>query len=208
LQPSESDTCGFRLRVVVQRRKIARAVTPKLVKVVIALIFPTVVFMVFNHVQERLSKRDVALTCRKQAVDPLNTRLHYNADDAAKFWGSLADPGPSAEQTYLKLDLLFPFLYGGALMISLLWLLSASGVGWPRSSVVLPVIIAMLGDWTENLIQLEQLPRFVTSGRSGLDDGAILFSSVATDIKLGGIIVASGLALWLAGIVLTHSKSR
>lgn len=71
---------------------------------------------------------------------------------------------------------------------------------------MLPVVVGMIGDWTENLMQLDQLPRLIT--RSGIGEVAIALSSPATDIKLGGIAVASVLALWLAGLVLVHSSTR
>jgi len=179
-----------------------------LVKVVIALAFPTVVFVVFNRFQEARSGRDVTLAHMQPVVKPLNMRLHYNVDDAVRFWGALGDNGRRAEEAYLKLDLTFPLIYGGALMISLGWLLMASGTTWRPWLVMLPVVVGMIGDWTENLIQLDQLPRYMPSGPSGLDAGAILQSSVATDIKLGGIAVASVVAFWLAGTLLTRSSSR
>lgn len=188
----------------------SRAMALKIVKVVIALLFPMVVFVLFEGFQEQQSGRKAALDALPQTqppAKPLNLRLYYGADAATEFWGALKSThGLEAEQKYLTLDLTFPFVYGGALMISLAWLLSASGAPWPRGRVFLPVVAAMVGDWTENLIQLDQMSRFISTGRPGTI--AMRLSSVATDVKLGGVLFAIVLAIRLAVFVVKHSGSR
>ena len=70
-----------------------RAVVLNVLKVMIALAFPAVVFVVFNGFQEARSGRDVALAQMQPVVRPLNMRLRYNADDAAAFWSAIGEKG-------------------------------------------------------------------------------------------------------------------
>ena len=48
----------------------------------------------------------------------------------------------------------------------------------------MPVVIAMLADWTENLVQLEQLARYSGKCAQGLDARSIQIASFATRTKL------------------------
>ena len=129
----------------------------------------------------------------------------YDKDDVNKFWGALGNDGRLAEQEFLKEDLIFPLMYGGALALSLGWVLSMSGLSWSPWLIVLPVVIGVVGDWAENLIQLEQLQRYIDKGKDGLDPGAILRSSIATDVKLAGVLLSSLLLLALVAIFLKRN---
>jgi hypothetical protein len=155
------------------------------VKALVALLFPTIVFLVFAARQSAHSGRDVALTHVNPAdAKPLNTRLHYTVNDVDYFWRALGKDGRLAEQRFLKEDLTFPLIYGGALMLSLRWLLWATELSWSPWLVMLPILLGMIGDWIENTIQLDQLRHYIDAGRKGLDPAAILRSSLATDLKL------------------------
>lgn len=178
-------------------------------KALVALAFPAVVFFVFANAQSARSGRDVVLkNVNPPDAKPLNTRLWYRVPDVDYFWGALGKDGRLAEQRFLKEDLIFPMMYGGALALSLGWLLSLSGLSWHPWLVVLPVLIAMGGDWVENSIQLRQLQRYIDAGRAGLDARAILSSSIATDLKLSGIVIADALLLALAVATVWRAAAR
>jgi len=61
---------------------------------------------------------------------PLDQRFGYDAGAVGRYWGAL-DSARAAEQHFLEVDLVFPFLYGGALAASLL--LAWSTLGRPFS---------------------------------------------------------------------------
>jgi len=56
----------------------------------------------------------------------------YTRQDAAKYWASLEESGRAAEN---RLDLIFPFVYGGALLTGML--LAWALLGRPFSPAVL-----------------------------------------------------------------------
>jgi hypothetical protein len=170
-----------------------------IVKALVALIFPAVVFLAFGARQSAHSGRDVALkNINPTDAKPLNLRLHYDVNRVDYFWGALGKSGQLAEQRFLEEDLTFPLIYGGALMLSLGWMLWKSELSWSPWLVMLPVVLGMIGDWIENVIQLDQLQRYINAGKNGLDAGAIFRSSLATDIKLAGIASADVLLIVLA----------
>lgn len=118
---------------------------------------------------------------------PLFTRLAgYSVSDVAAYWSKLgpADHGLLAERRFLELDLVFPFVYGGTLCASLLLLWALLGRPFPAVLPVGLVALTMLADWTENLIQLRQLGRFVAG--SSLEADWIRWASLATSVKLVG----------------------
>src|SRR5687768_5352968 len=84
------------------------------------------------------------------------------------------------EQRYLKIDLVFPFLYGVALTSSSLIAWSALGrpfhVVWPLSLIAISVVT----DWAENLIHLQQLYLYVQGGSASLQSTWIRIASFAT----------------------------
>ena len=120
----------------------------------------------------------------------LNMRWRgYNAADVAQLWGALDRRGLISERRFLKMDLIFPLFYGGSFLIALLgvW----ADLGKPFSSIwlVVPVVVTVLADWTENLTQLGQLRRFTAKGKEALQDGSIHAASIATVVKLFSFIL-------------------
>lgn len=187
----------------------SRAVALNIVKAFVVLVFPVVVFFAFASRQAAHSGRDIALkNVSPTDAKPLNTRLHYDVNDVDYFWGALGKDGRLAEQRFLKEDLTFPLFYGGALMLSLGWLLWKGGLSWSPWLVMLPVLLGMIGDWIENVIQLGQLQRYIDSGKSALDPAAILRSSLATDLKLVGIAASDVLLIALAVAFVWRTTSR
>jgi hypothetical protein len=124
----------------------------------------------------------------------------YDTADAAQLWGLFDPRAQESERRFLLLDLLFPLFYGGAFLVALLrvW----RDLGRPFSSVLLiaPVAITVVTDWTENLIHLTQLHRYMEQGEEGLQSGWIQVASAATTIKIslfaGTLLLLVGLAVW------------
>jgi len=178
-------------------------------RVIAVLIFPVAVFLAVAKLQSSHSGRDAALAAANlSSRDTLNMRWHYDTADVDRFWGRLGSSGRVAEQRFLEEDLIFPTFYGGALALSLYWMLSMARLSWKRWLVLLPVVIGVVGDWTENLTQLDQLRNYIANGINGLDADAIFRSSLATDAKLSGVIVADILLLVLAWMAITRPSPR
>jgi hypothetical protein len=124
----------------------------------------------------------------------------YDAVGAKEHWAALAaEPGVGSqtaldsERIMLRIDLLFPLFYGGAFAASL-WS-SARGLGYANPvTLLVPVLLMMVADWTENGIQLAQLSRFDASGE--VSEPWITAASVATCMKLalvGGLLLLNGI---------------
>ncbi|HYO12231.1 MAG TPA: hypothetical protein VE685_03435 [Thermoanaerobaculia bacterium] len=176
------------------------------VKAVLVLALPLVVLLGGGWIMEKWSQRDLV----KKALEgsshskPLNLRwLGYGIDDVENHWKPLlGDPKVvGAEQKFLQLDLAFPLLYGAALAISL-WMAWAA-LGRPfHAWLIAPVAVGMLADWTENLVQLQQLDRF--RNRAALEATWIHVASAATVLKL---LSLSGAYLFLAWLVYRAFKA-
>jgi hypothetical protein len=134
-----------------------------------------------REVQQRLAELP------KKQRTPLNQRfLGYKVEDVQRLWEKLArDPDLlPAEQRSLRLDLLFPLLYGSAFAVSL-WLAwrlrdRTFGAAW----LLVPVVICVLADWTENFSQLKQLRLYQQSGPDALQVDGIRIASTGTIVKL------------------------
>ena len=171
-----------------------RQVVPALV----ALAFPVAVFLGFGKLQSWHSGRDAAMQAAGLSLrDTLNTRWHYDAQDVDRFWSALQETGRAAERKFLLEDLVFPVFYGGALAFSLLWLLPRTRLSWTPQLVVLPVVAGVIGDWIENLTQLALLRAYIPRLLESLNVTAVTLSTIATDVKLGGIVIATALLLAL-----------
>ena len=145
---------------------------------------PIVAFAAGVLIMSKLSDRTsvdekLALTPFKDGK-PLNQRFHYDAAAVERYWKALGDALP-AERYFLKLDLVFPMLYGGALAASLLIVWAMLGRPFAVAWLVGPVAVAAVADWTENLIQLTQMRRF---GHEGVQAGWIAGASFATLVKM------------------------
>lgn len=130
-------------------------------------------------------------------VDRVRPRLNtgpYRLVDVQTRYGTLkATPGGlAAERWRLKLDLLFPWCYGAALSLSLLLGWADAGRPFPPAWVVLPIAVAAVSDWTENLTQLTLLQRYEAG--SALSSGWVIVACGATLAKLASLVF-SGLVL-------------
>jgi len=140
------------------------------------LALPILVFFGGAEIMNRLSHRQPA------REKPLNRRFHYDIGDVQRVWGAFDRAGLRAELRVLELDLVFPFLYGGALAASLLLAWNALGRPFAALLIVAPVGITLLADWTENLVQMQQLRRFLDG--AALEEPRIRIASAATAVKL------------------------
>ncbi len=130
---------------------------------------------------------------------PLNMRFHYDKAAAETYWEGFADV--RRELVFLRLDLAFPLLYGGTLAASLWIAHNRLGLGFSPLWILAPVGLIVLADWTENLIQLDQLRKFLAKGSPAVQAGPIQVASAATASKLalfyGSWGLLLGLCLWL-----------
>jgi hypothetical protein len=144
---------------------------------------------VTQRLQEHAAPRD-----RK----PLNQRLHYNLGDVQRHWGALDREALTAEKQFLQLDLVFPLLYGAAFIISLLLGVRISGQAIDRAWLLGLVTVIIVSDWTENLLQLAQLRRYLIGGAAGLEARRIAVASAATAVKLVSFATATLAVIALA----------
>ena len=151
----------------------------------VLLLFPAGVFVGGAQLMAVISQRQTI-----EGQKPLNQRwLGYDTAEVGRYWGELKKRNACpAEAQFLKLDLGFPIIYGGALTVSLLG--ASALVGMPGGWVALPVLVTVLADWTENVVQLGQLHAFTGSGEEVLDSRRIRIASVATIVKLIGFVLS------------------
>ena len=147
---------------------------------------------------ERLSPED---------RQPLYRRFAYDRALVIRQWDALDETALRHEQEFLRLDLVFPLLYGGALAFSLFMASAMLGLGSKGGWVIAPALITVLADWTENLVQLGQLKLYQTKGGAELQAGWIQIASLATSLKLVSSIAAS-LVLVLMVILIIRSGGQ
>ena len=127
---------------------------------------------------------------------PLNERFGYSVQDVRNFWASLDKANTlSVQERLLKYDLLFPILYGGALIISLLLARSELGLHSRWNLVVIVVGIAMVADWTENYFLLQLLQSYVNNSIIMPDLMVVAIASIATRLKFLGLLGSGGTLL-------------
>lgn len=149
------------------------------VTVIVMIALPVAVFFGGAWIMNKWSGRQ-SLPGKK----PLNMRWHYDVPAVKELWGAFDEPGLRAEKKFLELDLVFPFLYGGALAAGLLLGWAALGRPFNPAWLVAPVAVTLLADWTENLVQIGQLNRWLARGKDALQAGSIQIATTATTIKL------------------------
>jgi len=114
---------------------------------------------------------------------PLHFRFGgYDAADVRAYWDCLGTEGQLAELRFLNLDLLFPLLYGGTILLALFLLWKWLGRPFPRGWLPAPVLVNLLADWTENLTLRQQLHRFLEN--EAIQEGWIHLAGLATTVKV------------------------
>lgn len=173
---------------------------------IIAFGFPVAVLLGGGWALDRLSGRASVIrqltSAGRTIPQPLNMRwLGYGPESARTYWSALQEEGRRAERKFLRLDLLFPFFYGGSLATSLRWAWLTLEGPFPWVWIAAPLALAMIVDWVENLIQLNQLGRYRDGpdGDGNLQRPWIRAASCATVIKLwfmGGLYMGLGGLVW------------
>jgi len=138
-------------------------------------------------------------------LKPLYQRLSYDLDDVKEYWAGFGD-GLPAERLFLKLDLVFPLVYGGAFAASLLLAWEALGRPVPPRWLLAPVVLTMLSDWTENLVQLAQIERYLGRGGGALQEGRIRVASLATAVKLISLVGCFVALVILVGVLCIRDR--
>jgi hypothetical protein len=174
------------------------------VKTITMLGLPLAVFLGGIWVLLKLSNRDYVTQQLRQSAapedqKPLQQRLGYDTDAVNRHWGALDNTALGLERRFLKLDLVFPFLYGAALSTSSLRAWATLGRPFRRVWLMAPVAVTVLADWTENLVQLGQLRHYTEGGEAGLQPGWIRIASAATILKM---LFFVGAWLFLVGLVI------
>ena len=131
---------------------------------------------------------------------PRNHRWYGYGTDAAKaYWSGLTSGGRQAQGQFLTLELLFPFLYGGVLAVSLWWVWMALERPFHPAWILVPLALVTLADWLENLGQAVQLRYFTSSHEPCAKSLWIQLARCSTIMK---IWLTSGLYVTLAGLIL------
>jgi hypothetical protein len=181
------------------------------VTAVLMLFLPLAVFLGGARLLLALSGREqvVQQLERKASVEdrkPLYQRLHYDVSAVQRQWGVLDAQALEAERKFLVLDLVFPLFYGAALLISLLLGARLVAPAMNPEWLVGCVAVTILSDWTENLLQLNQLRRFAAGGAAALDAKWIAVASIATVSKLLFFSLSSLAIVVLAGLAIARSR--
>ncbi|WP_305047025.1 hypothetical protein [Geoalkalibacter sp.] len=173
-----------------------------LLKLLLALALPVVLFFGGGALMLHLSGRDQFPQTGAPESLPLNFRLGgYDLADAEAYWAWLGVEGQGAELRFLEIDLMFPLVYGGALLVSqlLIW----AWLGRPFSPVWLlaPLAVTVVCDWTENLVHWHQLRRAMQDAPA--QAAWVQVASLATTAKilcftLSAVLLVA-LALWRLG---------
>ena len=164
------------------------------IKVFLLITLPVIVLFGGAKLMNEMSGRRTV-----ELQKPLFQRLSYNVAAVQSYWTELKDIDKNAlenEKVFLKLDLFFPFFYGGAFSASLLmlWIMLDKPISliW----LLMPVAIAITADWTENIIQLGQIQLFM--GDQELQPDQVQIASISTFIKIMSIVASSLLLLGLS----------
>lgn len=177
-------------------------------KIFIMLFLPSVFFLGGARMMSMMSDREYVTDRLREQISkaedrkPLNLRWGYDTAALKSLWGVLDKRGLEAERKFLTLDLIFPFVYGGAWAISLLIGWVALGRPFNPCWAIAPVSITMVADWTENLVQLNQLQRYLTSGVESLESGWVQVASAATITKMCFVIVTSVFIIILSVVLI------
>lgn len=171
-----------------------------LLKALGILVFPLSVFVIAGIGMNAITNRPPAIEELRKELGPLNEKAFgYGKAAFRTFYKDLKADGRKVEKTFLELDLIFPFFYGGALAISLLLVWSMLGRPFNPAWIFVPVVLAVAADWTENLVHLGLTRNVPITGN--FDPGAVWvgIASTATIVKIW-VLLGSYLSLvWFCG---------
>ena len=142
-------------------------------------------------------------TLRKQSPLSLDKRLWgYSLSEVRAYWEALGPAGRVAEERFLKWDLSYPFVYGGAIGAGTLIAGSRLVLPVPLVALLTPIAVASIADWVEDLTQLRQLRRYRSDRGAAVEAGPVRLASAATRLKLAFLILSILILLVLAGLLL------
>ncbi len=157
--------------------------TTSLIKLLTAIVLPIAVFFIGGYLMLNLTGRDAFPQTSAPESVPLHFRIgSYTAEQVQAYWNWLGPEGRGAELRFLEVDLLFPVIYGGAILLALF--IIRSGLARPLKPqwLVVPVGITMAADWVENLVHWQQLRRFLKD--EPVQAAWLQFASLATSTKI------------------------
>ncbi len=175
------------------------------------LAMPIIIFMGGGWIMSRLTDRQyvadrLSLNAAPDDRKPLNIRKSgYDLSAVNRHWGTLDDTARRYELHFLYADLVFPVVYGAALAASLLMAWEKLGRSFHPGWIIMPVVLGMVADWTENFIQIGQLRRYKEKDESKLDADLIQIASAATRLKLLSLASSYVLLIILMVIVITRA---
>jgi len=184
-----------------------------LVKAILLLTFPAIVFVGGAYIMSNLSGRERVIRHLRDRLNPkdakpLNQRLAgYDVEGVSRHWGALDTNARTIEQRFLEMDVVFPFLYGAALASALLFAWGALGRPFHPMWLLTPIAITIVADWIENLVHMKQLKVYAESGKGGLEAGWIQIASTATIMKLVCFFSTSLLLLYLTAWMMVRALS-
>jgi hypothetical protein len=182
-----------------------------LLKVVLMIAIPAIVFLAGSGLMGKLSERKSTKAELKDAgLETLSMRRQgYDTTYVDSVFTVLAEKDRNEgsrfvanERRFLVMDLAFPFFYGGAFLAALLIGWSALGKPFDPVWLVLPIAVMVAADLVETLLQLGQLRSFTESGT--LDAGWIRVASIATIVKIWLFIATAFAIVGLVVATIVH----
>lgn len=160
---------------------------------------PSGVGQMLPHASDRAAAIN-PLSAKTQALlKALNPRWLGSGLDAAKrSWSWVSGAARQGSNKLPGLDVLLPFLYGGALAANLWWVWSTLGHPFHPAWIAAPFAMMLTADWAEHLLQLAQLSHSVSTSQGRAQNLWIELSGCATTITLW---LTLGLYISLMGLV-------
>lgn len=134
-------------------------------------IFLLFILMVGGAVMEWLSGRDTVKTRLADLPDKkdrlgFEKRINgHTVKDVKTYWQILGLDEKVIELRLLKMDLVFPLIYGGTFLYSYHLASTLIIQSFPFATGVSLVVIAIFADWAEDLILIDQFKRSIHSDR-------------------------------------------
>ena len=173
-------------------------------RVMFAIVIPLGVSLILGLLMMDLTGRNKFLETENPSAPLYSRIIGYDETEVRNHWNWLGADGREVERRFLLVDLAFPIAFGSGFLAGLFLAWGGAGrpfrVGW----LVVPVMITVLADWTENLIQLVQLSRF--SNDVPLQVAWIRVASFATSTKLLFFIVSIALIIVLCSLILFRGQ--
>ncbi|SDL76048.1 hypothetical protein SAMN05660860_01213 [Geoalkalibacter ferrihydriticus] len=171
--------------------------TVPLIKILVALALPVVLFFGGGYLMLLFTARDQFPQTSAPESVPLHFRLGgYNAEQAQAYWAWLGAEGQLAELRFLEVDLVFPLVYGGALLVSLFLIWGWLGRPFRLAWLLAPLAVTVIADWTENLVHWHQLHRVLR--QEPVQDFWMHMASLATTTKMLCFTLSATLLVALA----------